>query len=73
MNGNNKIYYDGFGVEHISKEIKTFIENKNIITNIFKLQACDSIICGYFCTDFIDFTLKGKSLLGYTNLFSPKE
>ena len=26
---------------------------------------------GYFCIGFIDFTLKGKSLLDYTNLFSP--
>ena len=28
---------------------------------------------GYFCIGFIDFTLKGKSLLDYTNLFSPNE
>ena len=28
---------------------------------------------GYFCIVFIDFTLKGKSLLEYTNLFSPNE
>ena len=31
------------------------------------------MICGYFCTGFIDFMLKGKSLLEYTNLFSPNE
>ena len=29
------------------------------------------MMCGYFCTGFIDFMLKGKSLLEYTNLFSP--
>ena len=34
-------------------------------------QAYDSIMCEYFCTRFIDFMLKGKSLLDYTNLFSP--
>ena len=28
---------------------------------------------GYFCTGFIDFMLKCKSLLEYTNLFSPNE
>ena len=28
-------------------------------------------MCGYFCIRFIDFMLKGKSLLDYTNLFSP--
>ena len=30
-------------------------------------------MCGYFCARFIDFMLKGKRLLDYTNLFSPKE
>ena len=30
-------------------------------------------MCGYFCVGFIDFMLKGKSLLDYTNSFSPKE
>ena len=29
-------YFDSFGVEHIPKEIMKFIDNKNIITNIFK-------------------------------------
>ena len=28
-------------------------------------------MCGYFCIGFIYFMLKGKSLLDYTNLFSP--
>ena len=28
-------------------------------------------MCGSFCTKFIDFMLKGKSLLEYTNLFPP--
>ena len=27
-------------------------------------------MCGYFCIGFVDFMLKGKSLLEYTNLFS---
>ena len=26
---------------------------------------------GYFCVGFIDFMLKGKTLIEYTNLFSP--
>ena len=30
-------------------------------------------MCGYFCIGFIDFMLKSKSLLEYTNLFSPNE
>ena len=60
-----------FGVEHIPKEIKAFINNKNIITNIFRIQAYDSIMCGYFCIGFIDFMLSGKTLTEYANLFSP--
>ena len=71
-NNNNNTYYDSFGVEHIPKEIKTFI-NKNIITNIFRIQAYDSIICGYFCITFIDFMLAGKRLTDYTNLFPPHD
>ena len=76
VNGNNRrasydtIYFDSFGVEYIPKEIKKSIGNKNIITNIYRIQAYDSIMCGYFCIGFIDFMLKGKSLLDYTNLFS---
>ena len=47
--------------------------NKNIITNIYRIQAYDSTICGYFCVGFIDFMLKDKSLFDYTNLFSPND
>ena len=57
VNGNNIIYFDSFGVQHISKQIK------NTITNICRIQAYNSILCGYFCIGFIDFMLKGKSFL----------
>ena len=70
VNNNNVTYFDSFGYEHIPKEIKKFIGNKNIITNIYGIQAYNSIMCGYFCIGFTDFILKGKSLLEYTNLFS---
>ena len=68
---NNVTYFDSFGVEHIPKEIIKFIGNKNIKTNIFRIQAYDSVMCGYFCIGFIDFMLKDKSLTDFTNLFSP--
>ena len=58
-------------VTHFDSWIKEFVKNKNIITNIFRIQAYDSIMCGYFCIGFIDFILKGKTLTEYTNLFSP--
>ena len=73
VNSNNIIDFDSFGVEHIPKEIQRFIGNKNIITNIYRIQAYDSITCGYFCIRFIDFMLKSKSLFDYTNLFSPND
>ena len=44
VQNNDVIYFDSFGVEYISKEIKTFINNKNIKTNIFRIQAYDSVI-----------------------------
>ena len=65
-------YFDSFGVEDIPKEIKAFINRSLSITaNIFRIQAYDSIICGYFCIGFIDFMLPGKTLTDFTNLFSP--
>ena len=65
-------YFDSFGVEHIPKEIKEFIDRSlSITTNIFRIQAYDSIMCGYFCISFIDFMLAGKTLTEFTNLFSP--
>ena len=67
------VYLDSFGVEHIPKEIKKFIDNNDIKVNIFRLQAYDSIICGYFCIEFINYMLKGKTLLEYTNSFSPND
>ena len=73
VNDNNVTYFDSFGVEHIPKEIRKFIGNKNIITNIYRMQACDSVMCRYFCTEFVDFMLKGKSLLEYTNFFSAND
>ena len=73
VNENNATYFDSFGVEHIPKEIKKFIENKSIITNIYRIQAYDSIMCRYFYIGFIDFMLKITSLIDYTNLFSPND
>ena len=72
QNNNNVTCFDYLGVEHISKEIKAFINNnKNITTNIFRIQEYDSIMCGYFSIGFIDFMLAGKFLTEYTNLFAP--
>ena len=71
VNTKTVTYFDRFGVEHIPKEIKKFINNKDIITNIFRIQAYDSVTCGHFCIGFIDFMLKGNNLTDFINLFSP--
>ena len=73
---NNKtiIYSDSFRVEHIPKEIIKFISNnKKIITNIYRIQAYDSIMCGYFCIGFINFMFDGNSLIDYIFFFSPND
>ena len=62
IQNNDGTYFDSFGVEPIPKEIITFIGNQNIKTNIFRIQAYDSIMCGYFCIGLIDFMLAGKTL-----------
>ena len=80
---NEVIYFDSFGIEHIPKEINKFIgneqsssakaRNKKIKANIFSIQAYDSIMCGYFCIEFINYMLKDTTLLDYTNLFFPND
>ena len=81
VKANKVIYFDSFGIEHIPKEINKFINSdttkpsslKRIKSNIFRIQAYDSIMCGYFCIEFITYMLKSKTLLDYTNLFSPND
>ena len=65
VNNNTVTNFDSFGI------VKKFINNKNIIANIFRIQAYDSVMCGYFSITFIDYMFIGKSLTDYTNLFSP--
>ena len=65
------VCFDSFGVEHVPEEIKNFIGNKNEKANIFRVKAINSIMCGYFCTGFIDFMLAGKTLVDFTSLCSP--
>ena len=65
------VYFDRFGVEHVPEEIEEFIGNKTIKANIFRVQANNSVMCGYFCHGFIDFMLAGKKLTDFTSIFSP--
>ena len=54
---NNVIYFDSFGVEHIPKEVRKFIGNVDIITNIYRIQAYNSIMSRFICIAFIDLML----------------
>ena len=73
VNNNDVTYFNSFRAEHIPKEIKKIVDRllSNIKTNIFRIQAYDSIMWGYFCIGFINFMLPGKTLTDFTNLFSP--
>ena len=67
---NNVTYFDSFLFEQIPKEIKIFIDKSIVIANTSRIQAYDSIMCGYFCIGSINFMLAGKILTEFTNPFS---
>ena len=69
----NATYFDGSEVENIPKDIKKSRGNKIIITNIYRIKAYNSKECGYFYIGLIHIMLKVKSLVDYTNLFSPNK
>ena len=67
------IYFYSFGVKHNPEEIKEFIRNKNIKTNIqntIKQFNHEWIFCIGFIDSF-DFMFTGKKLTDFTNLFFP--
>ena len=69
----NATDFDLFGVEYIPKEIRKFIWNESTKTNTCNIQANDSITCAYIYIGFIDFVIKGKSLLDYNDFLSSNE
>ena len=70
MLDNDAIYFDSSVVEHIPKEFRCFFGNKNMETNIFRIQSYDSVMCWYFCIRFIDCMHADQTLIDYTSLFS---
>ena len=65
-NDNTKTYFDSFGVEHILKEIKMFIneiafKGSTITINMFRIQAYDSVMRGIFVLDLFILCLKVKT------------
>ena len=49
-----------------SKDLLDIITSKQT----FRIQADNSIMCGYFCIGFIDFMFAERSLFDFTSLFS---
>ena len=70
---NTAVYFDSFGIEYIPLEVLNKIRDKSITHDMFRIQDDQSIMCGCFCIGFIEYMLGGKTLLDYTNLFSPKD
>jgi hypothetical protein len=67
-------YFDSFGV-YPPPEIETFMKSsgKNIITNIYRIQALNSIKCGYFCIYMIDEMCKGRKFYDVLLDFDPND
>ena len=70
---NSTGYFDSFGIGYYSQEVLNKIKDKSITHNIFRIQDKEYITCGYCCIAFIECMLAGKTLLNYTNLFSPND
>ena len=67
------MYFHYFGIEYIPQDVLNKIKDKSITHNIFRIQDNESIMCGFYCIAFIEYMLAGKTLLDYTNLFSPND
>ena len=69
FNKNHATYFNSFGVEYTSKEIKKFFSDKDVTANLFRIQAYNSI-CRYFCIAFVEHILKGSNLFDCFSMFS---
>ena len=68
FNKNQVTYFNSFGVEYTSKEIKEFFSDKDVTANVFRVQAYNSI-CGYFCIAFMEHILKGSNFFDCSSMF----
>ena len=68
---NLAVFLDSVGIQYIPPEVLNKI--KSITYNIFRIQDNESIMCGFYRIAFIEYMLAGKTLLDYTNLFSPND
>ena len=70
---NTALYFDSFGIKYIPLNVLNKIKDKSITHNIFRLQNNECIINEFCCTGLIGYMIPGKTLLDYTNLFSPND
>ena len=70
---NTPLFFDSFGFEYIPQYLLSKNKDKSIIHNIFRIQDNDFIMCRLYCITLIKYMLPGKTLLDYTNLFSPND
>ena len=73
INKSTAVYFDSFGTEYIPQEVLNKIKDKSVTHNIFRIQDNEYIMCGIYYIGFIEYMLAGKTLLDYTNLFSPND
>ena len=73
MNGNEIKDFDSFAVNskrNLKIHRQQITHLQNFATNIYRIEAYDSIMCGYFCLGFIDFMLNNERESDFTNSFS---
>ena len=70
---NTAVYFESFEIEYIPQKALNKIKDKSITHNIFRIQTDDFFMCGFYCIAFIEYLLAAKTLLDYTNLFSPND
>ena len=70
---NATVCFNFFVIKYTPHKILDNIKDKSVIHNIFRIQDNDSIMWIFYCTSFIEHMLPGKTLLDYTNSFSPND
>ena len=68
VNDDKVMYFGSFVAEYMPRQLKMFIDNKNLKNKIYRIIAYDLIMCVYICIGFIDFMLNGKSLKVFSKL-----
>ena len=67
---NGQIYFESFGIEYILKEILKMIVNKSVTTNIYRIQANNSMIFDTFILDLLLYVEKQKLYSFYQSILS---